>query len=432
MKTGILKKIVFFIVLVILIILSFYVVYAKDISYSMNKYDEEAFNYIEKSYDSELKEDGYILGGNVLKEVIKVDDTTYNDYQVILVKYDKNDKLLWKYTYGNTSEDYIKYLTYTYDDKGNIDGYLIITDETYDINEPNIGGNSIIIKIDFDGKVVYERSINEGSIKKIIPTYTDEGIDGYISILNTQTGSSLIKYNRNFEIVFRRDFNNTSLSDLSLVKEDYKIKGYAVIEGNNLITVDNNLLNDVVVSDISKYKTASLIDANDGFILYGITDEVKLSNGDSSYYLINYKNNEVVWETIGDTATKDETILQPVVKDKIKEYLLLYKNELDSAYEVIKINLDGEVQKKVKKINNNYYDFKNFYSNGSTIYFIGQINCPDDENCEYDSNSLYLVSDEDKVIEVKDGTSTNVITVFSIILIVLIGGLIFIRKKTKK
>ena len=112
MKTGILKKIVFFIALVILIILSFYVVYAKDISYSMNKYDEETFNYIEKSYDSELKEDGYILGGNVLKEVIKVDDTTYNDYQVILVKYDKNDKLLWKYTYGNTSEDYIKYLTY--------------------------------------------------------------------------------------------------------------------------------------------------------------------------------------------------------------------------------------------------------------------------------------------------------------------------------
>ena len=38
-------------------------------------------------------------------------------------------------------------------------------------------------------------------------------------------------------------------------------------------------------------------------LLYGITSEVKLSKGDSSYYLINYANGEEKWETIGDTAT---------------------------------------------------------------------------------------------------------------------------------
>ena len=425
------KKILF---IVLLLVMCLYNVDAKDISYSMNKYDIETFNYIEKSYNTLLKQDGYVLGGSFLKEKIEIGDNIYNDYQVILVKYDKNDKLVWKYTYGNTSEDYIKYLTYTYDENGNIDGYLIITNETYDINEPNIGGNSIIIKIGFDGKLVYERKIYEGSIKKIIPTYNENGIDGYISILDIQIGSSLIKYNKDFEVISRRDFNDTSLADLTLVKNDNNISGYAVIKGNDLITVDLNLSNDVVISDISKYKTFNLEEANDGFILYGITEDVKLDKGDSSYYLINYNNNEEVWETIGVTpaTSKGKIVLLPIKKDKIKEYLLLYKNQVDSSYEVVKINLDGEVLKKVKKINDSYYNFENFYSNGTTIYFVGQINCPLDENCEYDNNSLYLVSDEDKVIEVKDDTSKNVIIVFSILFIILVGGIIYIRRKTKK
>lgn len=415
------KKILF---IIVLFIVGFYNVYAKDISYSMNKYEDEVFNYIEVGYDSDLKEDGYVLGGSVLKEKIEKDEITYNDYQVLLVKYDKNDKLVWKYMYGNTSSDYIDYLTYTYDENGNIDGYLIVTRKTYDINEANVGGNSVIIKISFEGKVVYERDINEGVITKLIPTS-----DGYICIVN----NSLVKYNNNFEIALKRDFNE--VHDISLLKEDNKVIGYAIIDGNNLVTVDTNLANDVVLDDVSKYSTYNLVEANNGFILYGITDEVKLDKGDSSYYLINYSNNGEVWETIGDTAASkdDSIILLPIYnEDSIKEYFLLYKNEVDSSYEVIKISLDGEVLKKVKKINNSYYNFKNFYSTGSTIYFVGQINCPDDENCEYDNNSLYLVSDEDKVIEVKDGTSKNVIIVFSVLIIVLIGGIVFVRKKTKK
>lgn len=423
------KKIVF---VIILIIMSFYTVYAKDISYSMNKYDDEVFNYIEKAYDSDLKEDGYVLGGSVLKEKI---DNEYNDYQVILVKYDKNDKLVWKYMYGNTMEDYIDYLTYTYDDNGNIDGYLIVTKKSLNVLEGPVGTvNGVVLKIDFDGKLVYEKEIVEGSIKKIIPTYSDNVVDGYISIVATQIGSSLIKYNKNLDVVFKRDFNDTSISDLTIIKEDNKAIGYAVIEGNNLVTVDLNGYNDVVIGDISKYDSSNLGEANNGFILYGITSEVKLSKGDSSYYLINYANGEEKWETIGDTATtkNDEIVLLPIYEDnKIKEYFLLYNN-VDLSYEVIKVNLDGEVLNKIKKINNNYYIFKNFYSTGKTIYFIGQIDCPDDETCEYDNNSLYLVSDEDKVIEVKDDTSRNVIIVFTTIFIVLVGGVIFIKKKTSK
>ncbi len=423
------KKIILILVLLIFGIIN---VNAKDISYSMNKYDDEVFNYIEKAYDKDLKEDGYILGGNILKEKIEIDEATYDDYQVLLVKYDKNDKLVWKYLYGNTGEDYIDYLTYSYDDNGSIDGYLIVTRETYDISEPNIGSNTVIIKIGLDGKLVYERKIDEGVIKKIIPTKDDNGIDGYISILDTQIGSSLIKYSKNFDIIYRRDFNDTHISDLTVINEDNKLNGYAIIVGNNLITMDSNLENDYIVTDVSKYDSSNLSEAKDGFILYGITSDVKLKKGDSSYYLINYNNNEEVWETIGETHTsKDsEIVLLPIKNTKVKEYLLLYKNGNDSSHEVVKVNLDGEVLKKVKKLNNSYYDFKNFYSTGTTMYFVGQINCPDDDSCEYDNNSLYLVSDEDKVIEVEDNTSKSILVVV-LMIVALTIGFIVIRSRKK-
>ena len=422
------KKIVF---IFILVLISFYSVSAKDISYSLNKYDDEVFNYIEKAYDSKLKEDGYVLGGNVLKEKIEKDEEELDDYQVIIVKYDKNDNLVWKYTYGDTSMDYISSLSYTYDEEGNIDGYLVSTKKSYNVLEEESSNSGVLIKIDLDGKLVFEKEIVEGVISKITPIYDENHIvNGYISIIN----NSIVKYNKNFDIEVKRDFSE-NIKDLSIIKEENKIIGYALIVGNNLITVDINGYNDIVLDDISKYKTTNLSESNNGFILYGITSEVKLNKGDSSYYLINYSNGEEVWETIGTTATSKDSIvsLLPIYKDnEIKDYLLLYKNEIDSSYEVIKINLDGEVLKKVKKINNNYYIFNSFYSKGNTIYFIGQIDCPEDDSCDYDNNSLYLVSDEDKVIEVKDDDSKNVIIVFSILFVVLVGAVIFIKKKTSK
>ncbi|MBQ9019398.1 MAG: hypothetical protein IJ097_03735 [Bacilli bacterium] len=427
------KKILF---IIILLLIGIYNVSAKDISYSINKYDDEIFKYIEKGYDKDLKEDGYVLGGNFLKEKIEQDDVLYNDYQVILAKYNNKDKLIWKYTYGDTKEDYIDCLTYTYDESGNIDGYLIITKKTGSITDNTTNNNSVLLKINFDGKLVWEKEIFDGSIIKIIPTYnSDNLIDGYVSIMNNESGSSLVKYDKNFEVISKRDFLNTTLKDLTLIKEDEKIIGYAVIQDSSLIGLDINGYSDVVLDDLSKYKSSNLLESNNGFILYGITSEVKLKKGDSSYYLINYVNNEQKWETIGNTSVSKngKIILLPIYKNNIiEEYLLMYKNGVDSSYEVVKLDIDGNILKKVKKINNNYYDIENFYAKGTTIYFIGQINCPEDDNCEYDNNSLYLVSDEDKVIEVQDNTSSNVIIVFSIIFIILIGGVLIIRKKTKK
>ena len=63
------------------------------------------------------------------------------------------------------------------------------------------------------------------------------------------------------------------------------------------------------------------------------------------------------------------------------------------------------------------------------LYLIGQITCSKEDTCDYDSNSLFLISDEDKVIEVKEKDSKNILIVLGIITIILIIGIIYKRKK---
>ena len=82
---------------------------------------------------------------------------------------------------------------------------------------------------------------------------------------------------------------------------------------------------------------------------------------------------------------------------------------------------EGLFVKKVKKINADYYDIENFLIDGNTLYFVGQINCSEDDSCDYDSNSLFLISDEDKVIEVEDSDSKNILIITILIILGIVG-----------
>ena len=131
---------------------------------------------------------------------------------------------------------------------------------------------------------------------------------------------------------------------------------------------------------------------------------------------------------------KQQEQRQSIVKkelNKLKEYLLLYTNATDESIEIVKINLDGVEKNKIKKINNNYYDIYDFSSNKNTLYIVGQINCPEEDDCDYNNNSLFLISDEDKVIEVKESDNKNII-IISIVSVLAIVVLVLLRKKLKK
>ena len=209
-------KIIF--ITLILIFISNFKVCAKDTLISINKYKEENYSFIQDSYDKNGKKDGLILAGEYLKSFDKKKDI--KDYQIILEKYNYDGKKIWDFSYGEYDEDYIDNITYTYNEKNEIDGYLITMlkplsledEETFDNEEiPECLG--MFIKLDLDGNLVFEKSvlINEyGSIDKIYPIYNDnDEFDGYIAIgtflVDDRYNSTLVYYDKDLNIVFRKD-----------------------------------------------------------------------------------------------------------------------------------------------------------------------------------------------------------------------------------
>jgi len=440
------KRLTKIIVLIITLFLSTNV-YAKDTVYSINKYEDEELKIINKSYNKDLKEDGLITAGTFLKEKVDKDDNELDNYQVMLIKYKKSGKVAWTYRYGRTSSENITNLVYSYDSNNNIDGYIMVIDNSYDILTSN-ESKSYFVKIDLDGKFVFEKETNLNtteSIIKIIPTYSiDNIVSGYIGITN----NSIIKYDKELNLIQRKDYSNSnylsnSYIDINNIYKDNNVVGYTFIrkleiENNKykveLLKYNTELTEEkIITEDISNYDSYKLANTDNGFILYGITSDVKVKKGDSSYYIIKYDSElNNTWESIGTIAinNKEDIDLYSVNKDK---YFLLYKNN-DSSYEVIKLDNEANLDKKVKKIKNPYYKFISFIvnKNEKELYFVGQFLCPEDEKCDYDTNSLFLISTEDKVIEVQDSTSTGIILVIVIFIFLLGTGVYLIKKKQLK
>lgn len=446
------------IIIVFLIIISYVFicpgnVLAKDSIFSINKYKEENLNYILKGYNDDGKNDGLVVGGYYLKEdEEKIEENTNEDYQIIVVKYDKNGKILWKYIYGKTKEDKIDELVYTYNENGLIDGYLIVLEKTYDIGE-SIDDNSLgvtFIKLDLNGKVVWEKDSTIGKrekLKRLIPILKeDKTFDYYMGIgrviVEGREKAIVVKYDRDLNLIWEKELEEENIvyKDIISIQNEGKVEGFSILKEKNgdtkivsiiKIDIDGNDQG-VIKEGIEKYNSYNLAEANQGFLLYGITSDVKLKNGKKSYYIVNYNlEGQEEWESIGEVPIDEEKtihLLSTKKDNKINNYFLQYINSIDSKLEVIELDTEGLFQKKVKKINGDYYNIEKFLISGNTLYFVGQINCPEDDNCDYDSNSLFLISDEDKVIEVKESDNTNVL-IITIGIIVLIVGLVFLKKK---
>ena len=403
-------------------------VYAKDTVYSVSKYEDEKLTIIKDSYNKENKKDGIVTTGIFLKEK----DEENKDYQVMLIKYKKSGKVAWTYRYGRTSSEDINELLYTYDNN-KINGYLMVISNSYDILSSNTP-KSLFVTVDLDGKFQEEKETGlntEEIIKKLIPTYSiDDIVDGYIGITDT----SIIKYDKDLNLVYRKDIQNKKYIDIV----DYTNENdtnYALITEElvdnkpkyNLITYNNSLIEEKLIKENIEINNIKLSTSDNGYIVYGITNDVKLKKSDTSYYLSKYNNlGEEVWESIGNIPLdKDSDI---VLKTINNNYIVLYKN-VDKSYEVIKLDEEGLLQNKIKKINNGYYDFINYSISlkEKTLYFVGRMKCPEDEKCDYENNSLFLISTEDKVIEVEDTTSANIL-VGILVIIILIGVCIYLVK----
>ena len=417
--------------------------YAADTVYSLNKYDEEKFETIIDSYDKDMKQDGFIAAGTILKETNKIDEEEYDDYQVILVKYDVTGKVKWTFNYGKTDVDQLDCLEYTYDEENKINGYLIVMNKSNNIEEEK-SNTSVFVKVDLNGKLVEEKEIlleENSKINKIIAVIDqDKNLNSYIAIGNSDY-PFIAKYDANLNLVFVKKYTleNTIFNDISIVRNQKTIDSYVISVTENNEKIINKVIrydlegNEVSTLTTNEYTHAKIqfLQDNNGILIYGLTNQVKLDDLDSpTYYLIKYNvENNIEWETIGNIPISK--INEVKLINNHNEYLIMYTNENDKSNEIVKIDFEGNIKNKVKKIKNDYYNITNFNTYNNTIYFIGQITCPEDETCDYDSNSLFIISDQDKVIEVqqKEASSISLVTILSIVAIVLI---ILVRKKTKE
>ena len=162
------KAVKMIIILVISLFLQGYTVHAKDTIHSINKYSEENLTFIKSSYNKKNKKDGLIVGGRVLKETFEKENETYNDYQIVIVKYKKTGEIAWTFTYGKTTEDNIDALEYTYNENNEIDGYLVVLERSYDIDTTQgpEDNTATFLKIDLEGNLLWEKA-SSSEVNKI-------------------------------------------------------------------------------------------------------------------------------------------------------------------------------------------------------------------------------------------------------------------------
>ena len=429
--------------LLIVLLLSIQNVSAKDTVFSINKYEEENLTVIEESYNTEQKQDGFIVAGTIMKK----EEDQDSENNLIIVKYKKNGNTAWTYVYDkNIKEDNID-LTYLYNENQEIIGYIGIVE--LQNKEEDISSNIRLLKIDLNGELLEEKVpslIENETLFNMIPIYKENQLDGYIGISNVIEENSskqarIIRLNNDLEILWTKSEDkedNLEIKYLEMIEllEDGNPIGFLIIREKitsekqkliDLIKVDldgNNL--EVKETNLDKYPSLSLLSLQDGYLLYGLTEDVKLKKGKYSYFIKKYNISEELWELIGDVSIK-ENIIQ--INKIDNTYLLLYKNSYDNSYEVVKITEDGLLDKKVKKLHNDYYKFNRFLAKKDTLYFVGQMQCPEDDFCDYDKNSLFLISDEDKVIEVREKDNNNILIGTGILLIGIVGLIVWKKKR---
>ena len=444
------KKVVIMIISIITILTYCQNVFAKDTFKSINKYEEESLNYIYKSYNKNNKSDGLITAGIYVEKKDEEKDT-----QIIIAKYDEDSKEIWTYNYGKSTEDRLFYLTYSYNENNEINGYILIANETKEKSDTK-EISPLFIRIDLDGKLVEEKAMalpSDTEITKVVETYNEEKkVNGYI-VVGSEKGevnrnAFLAKYNLNLDKEIEKTYSQESLSsEIKDIISANKTNSYRVImnysnenENENkysLLSVDNDgNIESTIKENFESNDNPKLLETEDSYLLYGYNHNVKLKNDKTtSYYIIKYNSSDNIeqWETIGNIPVNDEKVLQmQSLKENENAYLIMYINDNDNSIEITRVNTSGEIENKIKKINNDYYLINRFLYSNDILYFVGQITCPDDDNCDYDMKSLFLVSTEDKVIEVEEEDNTAIFIVMGAIIVFIILLYIFRKLQKKK
>ena len=258
-------------------------VFAKDTVYSLNKYNDEKLTIIDKSYNSKQKTDGFVVAGTYNKK----DDNGKKQSNVIYAKMDTYGNTSWVHSYksANVVSSNISNVLYLYDEENKITGYSLVIS----FKDSNDIEKNIFLKIDLNGKVIEEKasSLDENIlIKKLIHINNE----GYIGIANSNEKAYLIRYDKDFNLIYKKEYQEDNISfsayqDIIQIHKDNNIIGYATIvnikkDNSSQIKLINNDLDGNIINTIKDNFEANsnpkLEMSDDGFIVYGITNELKL------------------------------------------------------------------------------------------------------------------------------------------------------------
>ena len=401
------KKYVVLMISIILLLLGTNV-YAKDTVYSLNKYDKEEYKYIIKDQDK-----GYVTAGIY---------ETEKENHILIVDYKKDGSIKWQLKLKEYDATDLYGITYSYGEDGRVDGFLLVVKkETFKF-----------WKITLDGEFVEEKETNLFGEIELESFIESSDKMGYLIYGKLDSKAFIAKYDGSQNLVWIQTYE-----DMKIVKElidEYEAGYYGIVETEDnykLIKFDTegNAIS-VIKEDFNTSTNPHLLHGEDSYLVYGYTTDVKINNSNSgSYFIIRYNLvDTVLWETIGEEPVDENKLIK--LNETNHNYYLLHTNSNDNSIEVSRIDLDGVVVEKVKKLKNDYYDMNGFSFDHNVLYFIGQINCPEDDNCDYNAKSLFLVSSEDKVIEVEDKDSKTILIITGIIIILI--GIMYLYKKKKK
>lgn len=285
------------------------------------------------------------------------------EYDGVLVKYDKNGKIIWQKSYGGSGDDTIDFMIPTSD--GGFVGYV----DTYSTDlgvptDPDESGDIVIVKFDKNGDLVWEDSIkgtawegidgiyelNDGSILAYGIT-TSIDIDGLTS--NNYEWCSdviIVKYSKEGKRLFLDNFAGESNEDFEEViktsdggfmafasTNSEEIPGLETVSSSskNAVLIKYSFKYDVIVEetkngsiDILEKGNEVIITANpnDKYVVDKIIvkdvdgNELDIVKNDDGTYSVKISSDV----SIGAIFKEEEGIINPETSDRIITLVLLF------------------------------------------------------------------------------------------------------------
>lgn len=276
-------------------------------------------------------DDGYVVLGHTQSFDLDIKDKTNESYDYWVLKFDKNDKLVWSKTFGGTNDDRGRDIIQTLDGGFVVSGFSRSSDQ--DVTE-NFGSYDYwILKLDSKGEIIWEK------------TFGFLGTDQSFSIIQTSDNGYLL--------TGVLDVSNSGGQGNSRTSKRHAGGDYWVIK----LSASGN-------KEWSRYyggaNTDTLYDAietqDNSFLLVGSSDsndvDISKNNGSYDFWVVKIDaKGDVIWEKSYGGSEIDEAF--SITKTLDNNFIItgnsrsndkqVAKNNGSSDIWIIKINTEGKL-----------------------------------------------------------------------------------------